>query len=107
MRHIFMRHFILSAMAVLVSACASIAPVDRDPTSRIAVISAFEPELVALEAVVEDRHEQTVNGVTFITGKMSGKDIVLFLSGVSMVNAAMTTQMALDRFSIDRIVVSG
>jgi adenosylhomocysteine nucleosidase len=33
--------------------------------------------------------------------------VVLFLSGVSMVNAAMITQLALDRFDITGIVVSG
>ena len=31
----------------------------------------------------------------------------MFLSGVSMVNAAMTTQLALDTFDIERIVFSG
>lgn len=102
-----MRHFILLALALLSSACASAAAPGRDAISRIAVISAFEPELIALEGHVDGRADTTINGVTFITGKMSGKDIVLFLSGVSMVNAAMTTQMALDHFTIDRIVVSG
>ncbi len=109
MRHIFMRHLMLLALALL-AACATPAPgpaASKDPVQRIAVISAFEPELIALEGHVEGRADTAINGVTFITGKMSGKDIVLFLSGVSMVNAAMTTQMALDRFTIDRIVVSG
>jgi adenosylhomocysteine nucleosidase len=111
MRHIFKRHFMLLVLFVLASACASLQPdaasASRDTTKRIAVISAFEPELIALEAQVEGRKDTTLNGVTFITGRMGGKEIVLFLSGVSMVNAAMTTQMALDRFTIDRIVVSG
>ena len=33
--------------------------------------------------------------------------MVLFLSGVSMVSAAMTKQLALDHFPIERIVFSG
>ena len=33
--------------------------------------------------------------------------MVLFLSGISMVNASRTTQLALDRFNIRRIVFSG
>ena len=36
-----------------------------------------------------------------------GKQVVLFLSGMSMVNAAMTTQAALDRFKVTRVVFSG
>jgi adenosylhomocysteine nucleosidase len=33
--------------------------------------------------------------------------VVLFLSGISMTNAAMTTQLALDRFKVSHVVVSG
>lgn len=76
-------------------------------TSRIAVISAFPPEWVSLQADVEGAETQVINGSKFITGKLSGQDVVLFLSGVSMVNASMTTQLALDNFDISAIVFSG
>ncbi|HWU13581.1 MAG TPA: 5'-methylthioadenosine/S-adenosylhomocysteine nucleosidase [Caulobacter sp.] len=78
-----------------------------DPTPRTAVISAFPPELAALEAATGDKHVYTAVGARFVTGKLEGKPVVLFLSGVSMVNAAMTTQSALDRFRVERIVFSG
>lgn len=96
---------VLAGAALIWAPMASAQP--RDPVRRIAVMSAFQPELTTLEAQVQGRQEQTVNGVKFITGRLMGKDVVLFLSGVSMVNAAMTTQMALDRFTVDRIVFSG
>ena len=98
-----MRRILLLAV-IMLAACA---PRVTAPVQRIAVISAFEPELAVLAGKVENRKEETLNGVTFITGKLGGQDVVLFLSGVSMVNAAMTTQMALDHFPISRIVVSG
>jgi adenosylhomocysteine nucleosidase len=78
-----------------------------DVTPRTAVMSAFQPEWAALRAAVTDEHEHVVNGTTFVTGRLEGKDVVLFLTGVSMVNAAMTTQLALDRFDVRRIVFSG
>ncbi len=74
---------------------------------RIAVVSAFEPEWQSLQADLRDAERTQINGIDFVTGKLSGKDVVLFLSGVSMVNAAMTTQLALDRFDIQAIVFSG
>lgn len=74
---------------------------------RIAVMSAFAPEWVALQEELTDREDHVVNGTTFITGTLEGKPVLLFLSGISMVNAAMTTQLALERFDIDRIVFSG
>ena len=85
----------------------ALAAQDKDPTHRTAVMSAFDPEIAVLAAHTTGKVTYDVNGTTFITGRLMNKDVVLFLSGVSMVNAAMTTQMALDRFTVDRIVFSG
>jgi len=78
-----------------------------DDVPRIAVISAFEPEWIALGAAVTEPREWRINGVRFVSGKIGGRPVLLFLSGVSMVNAAMTTQLALDRFNVRSIVFSG
>ena len=78
-----------------------------DETPRTAIISAFPPEMAVLRVELEDPASRSVNGVEFVTGRLAGRDVVLFLSGISMVNAAMTAQLALDRFNIGRIVFSG
>jgi len=78
-----------------------------DPVSRIAVISAFEPELLLLRSQIQQPEKFSVNGVEFIAGSLQGKPVVLFLSGISMVNAAMNTQLAMDRFNISHVIVSG
>ena len=87
---------------------AAVSAAERlDDKPRVAVVSAFPPEWVALQAELADRAEHEINGRKFITGKLAGKDVVLFLSGVSMVNAAMTTQSALDQFLVTSVVFSG
>lgn len=99
----------LALLALLVSP-AVVAPAwaqRLDETPRVAVMSAFPPEIGALNAATSQQKTFEVNGVRFTTGTLEGKPVVVFLSGVSMVNAAMTTQMALDRFNITRIVFSG
>jgi adenosylhomocysteine nucleosidase len=78
-----------------------------DTTPRVAVMSAFAPEWVALQEALSDRKDYTVNGTVFATGTIEGKPVVLFLTGVSMVNAAMTSQLALDHFTVESIVFSG
>jgi adenosylhomocysteine nucleosidase len=82
-------------------------PLLAQDTSRIAVISAFEPEWIALQEDLQGAEETVINGNRFISGTLGGKEVVLFLSGISMVNAAMTTQLALDHFDISHIVFSG
>lgn len=78
-----------------------------DTTPRIAVMSAFGPELDLLLAQLQFAKQHAIGGVTFTTGVLAGKPVVLFLSGVSMVNATMNAQRVLDRFNIQRIVFSG
>ncbi|WP_299365105.1 5'-methylthioadenosine/S-adenosylhomocysteine nucleosidase [uncultured Paracoccus sp.] len=81
-------------------------PLAAQDSPVTAVISTFEPEWIALQADLENAEETVLNGNRFISGTLEGQHVVLFLSGISMVNAAMTTQLALDHFDIDRIVFS-
>jgi adenosylhomocysteine nucleosidase len=78
-----------------------------DRTPRIAVMSAFEPEWTALQSMLAGRKDYVVHGTLFVTGTIEHKPVVLFKSGISMVNAAMNTQLALDRFTIRNIAFSG
>ena len=99
----------LSSALLLVA--SAVGPADaqdfRDETPRIAVVSAFAPELEILKGELQDRSKLSANGVEFATGTLEGHKVVLFLSGISVVNAAMTAQLALDRFAVKRIVFSG
>ncbi len=78
-----------------------------ETTPRTVVMTAFRPEWAALVQAVESPVEHTINGQVLMTGTIAGKPVVLMQSGVSMVNAAMNTQLVLDRFTVRRIVFSG
>ena len=77
------------------------------PSGLIAVATAYTPELKALLPHLEDAKMQKMNGVEFWSGNMNGQDIILFETGVSIVNATMNTQLMLDNFDVNAIVVSG
>ncbi len=78
-----------------------------DATPRTVVMTAFSPEWDALAPAVQEPTEYAINGLKFLTGTLEGKPIILMTSGVSMVNAAMNTQLVIDRFNVSRIVFSG
>jgi adenosylhomocysteine nucleosidase len=101
-----LRLLLLCLLVVAPSAARAVSPV-LDFTPRIALFSAYQPEWEALTAVVEAPVSHKVNGIDFVTGRVEGHDVVLVLSGVSMVNAALTTQMAIDRFNLRAILFSG
>jgi len=100
-----MRHILLTL--VLLFATPAMAAERLDPVPRVAVMSAFAPEWQVLKAATTEQKTHSVNGIDFVTGKLAGRNVVLFLSGISMVNATMSTQVALDRFDITGIVFSG
>ncbi len=78
-----------------------------DPAPRLAIISAFGPELDKLHEETDITDTYVINGRTYYAGRLAGNDVVMVLSGVSMVNAAMTTQTVLDHFDVRGIVFSG
>ena len=97
-----------AALLLSVTAFSSFQAHDReDETPRVAVVSAFAPEMAILRQELTEASEHSLNGVVFATGTLEGQQVVLFLSGISVVNAAMTVQLALDHFSVERIVFSG
>ena len=70
-------------------------------------------ELEELECILEklnDRKEETYRGKVFYKGTMRNKEVVIVRSEVGKVNAALTTQMLIDRYDVSmdiNIGVSG
>ena len=100
----------LMIIGALLSACRpmqQVSPAGLDMTPRIAVLSAYQPELEELLARAEITDRQVINGRTYHLGRIAGHEVILLTTGVSMVNAAMTTQTVLDHYKVTAIVFSG
>jgi len=78
---------------------------------RIAVLSAFKPELKQVESQMIPAgtpiKTSTINGTRFDEVDLNGYHFIFGLTGQSMINAAMNTQLVIDRFHIDAIVFCG
>jgi len=96
---------ISAVLTVLVTSAA--AHEQHDEVPRIAIVSAFAPEHALLRTDIEDAVVYRENGVEFTTGSLEGQDLLLFLSGIGVVKASMTVQLALNLFEIEKIVFSG
>lgn len=82
-------------------------PEGVDQAPRTAIISAFAEELEAFKAQATIQKTVVLNNRSVYVGELGGHKVVMTLSGISMVNAAMVTQALTDNFRIDRIVFSG
>jgi adenosylhomocysteine nucleosidase len=77
------------------------------PKGRVAVLTAFEPELEAFLSGIELEGEFEIHNNLFYLATIANQPVVICQTGVSMVNAALTAQTVIDYFDIDAIVFSG
>ena len=102
---------IAALSACLLSAwCAAAPPAPRCLTEcspRIGVVSAFGAEADILIGETLRKRVYRVNGNRYTTGVLRGNPVVIALSGVSMINSTMVTQLMLDHFRVERLIMSG
>ena len=108
-----MKKLIAAALLALGLAPAFAAKIAARPecltecTPRIGIVSAFGQEADILVAQTQQPHTWRINGNRFTTGVLRGVPVVIVLSGVSMVNSTMVTQLMIDHFKVQRLVMSG
>lgn len=77
----------------------------------VAVLASFPEELAAVETVMiaDPARVQTtrIHGIEFKLAEINGRRFVFFLTGMSLVNAAMNTQLALDHFNVSAVFFTG
>jgi len=76
-----------------------------------ALCGAYPPEMAALKAefavAAPAWTRSIVKGVEFWQGTVQGKKLIVFRTGVSLVNAAYQLQIALDHFPITHVLFAG
>lgn len=70
-------------------------------------VSAFGNEAESLVAKTVNRREYHINGNVFTTGKLEGNPVVIVLTGQSIENASMLTQLLIDHFRVHHLLLSG
>ncbi len=119
-----MKNIVVCCVGLLLMACAG-TPQNESPSVQYgprifpeaekwtAIVAAYEPEIEAIDRAFEKLDSAqidkvvTIKGVKYQIGSYKGEPIVVFTTGISVPNAAMTMQMALDYFPIDKVVMMG
>lgn len=73
----------------------------------IGIIGAMDEEIELLKNNMTDTNEETVANCLFIQGKLHGRDVVLFKSGIGKVNAAMASAIMHERFNPSHVINTG
>jgi adenosylhomocysteine nucleosidase len=101
-----MRILVLTVMA-LAALSPTLAGSLPAPAGYTAVLCAFEPEWKALVGLVRHPQTRSFGGMRVVSGMLEDQPVLLMMSDIGMVNAALNTQLLIDHYPIKRIVFSG
>lgn len=73
----------------------------------IGLIGAMDEEIKLLLEGMEEKETVVKAGISYYTGTLFGKSVVLCKCGVGKVNAAVTTQILLDTFGASQVLFTG
>ena len=73
----------------------------------LGIIGAMEEEVELLKGKMDIKETTEIAGMTFYSGKLHGKNVVLVRSGVGKVNMATCTQILADKFNVTALLNSG
>ena len=73
----------------------------------IAIIAAMQPELEYLQHSLQEAQSLELLGQKCYRGKLAGREVVLALSGIGKVNAALTTAALLTHFQVQAVINTG
>jgi len=73
----------------------------------IGIIGAMDVEVNSFKELMTDKQTEIISGIEFVSGKLWGKSIVVAVSGVGKVNAAICTQTMCLKYSPDFVINSG
>ncbi len=106
--------FCISVMNISLVYSAEYGPRDfANKRNWTAIVTAFAPEIKAIEKAIKDAPNASINeeviikGVRYQIGQFNDEPIIIFTTGISVSNAAMTMQMAIDYFPIKRVLMMG
>ncbi len=76
-------------------------------TGTIGIIGAMQEEIDLLLANMGERRSDRHAGIVYEQGLLQGRSVVVCKSGVGKVNAAVCTQVLIDRYKVESVIFTG
>ena len=73
----------------------------------LGIIGAMDEEVLEIKNALKDVTVETAAGMEFYRGKINEKEVVVVRSGIGKVNAAVCSQILVDKFGAEAIVNTG
>ena len=73
----------------------------------IGIIGAMDIEVEGIKLVIDDAKERVISGITFVSGTIEGREVVVAKCGIGKVNAAICTEAMIIAYSPSLIINTG
>jgi len=74
---------------------------------KIGIIGAMEEEIEILKDYISIKSSETIAGMTFYSGTLENKNVVLVRCGIGKVNAAICTQILICNYNVTHVINTG
>lgn len=73
----------------------------------VGIIGAMEVEVSKLKEMLQDTETKNKAGMTFVSGSLNGRPVVVVRSGIGKVNASICAQILADEYKVNYIINTG
>jgi adenosylhomocysteine nucleosidase len=73
----------------------------------IGIVAAMQCEIDGIRQKLEDEKIKIIGAFEFHVGRVSGHTVIIIVSGIGLVNAALATQMLISNFTVDLVINPG
>ncbi len=101
------KRMIAMLLAAMMCLCAAGAYAEEDEDMVVGIIAAMESEIAAIKDAEQIESTYSVAGLDFCVGKIGDVDVVTVQCGEGKVNAALATQILIDRFGVNELINIG
>lgn len=74
---------------------------------KIGIIGAMESEVRTLKSLIDNCETSVISGMSFYSGSIQGRDVVVVQSGIGKVNAALCAEILCIKFNVTKVINTG
>ena len=74
---------------------------------KIGIIGAMEPEVSVLRDQISNLTTEQYAGIEFYSGQINGNDVIVSLSGIGKVAAAVSATLLIEKYAPDCVINTG
>jgi len=107
MRDMPRRTYFAVAIVAAISCASAVRAIDQPAARVTAILGAQAGEITPLLNELTDKKEREILGLTFWTGKLGKRQVVITRTGSGKVNAAVAATLAIENFHPHELLVTG